>query len=60
VSLLVLLNHVYKQYIFLFFCRKNYEEPHPDEGFDEIVGVNFVPHFQDEELKKLYHQYLVA
>jgi bifunctional polynucleotide phosphatase/kinase len=40
--------------------RKNYQDPSKDEGFSEIVGVNFVPEFKNEEHKKLYHQFLVA
>ena len=35
---------------------KNYEEPSKNEGFDEIVKVNFVPGpFVNEEDKKIFY-----
>lgn len=40
--------------------KKNYEEPSLDEGFTEIVRVNFVPKFADEREKCLYGMYLLA
>ncbi|XP_065332330.1 uncharacterized protein F21D5.5 [Cloeon dipterum] len=38
--------------------EKNYEEPALDEGFVEIIGVNFVPRFEIKEHEKLYNQFL--
>lgn len=40
--------------------KKNYEEPSIEEGFTEIVRVNFVPTFKDERDKCLYEMYLLA
>ncbi|KAG8233558.1 hypothetical protein J437_LFUL013770 [Ladona fulva] len=36
-----------------------YEEPSLDEGFDEIVKVEFTPKFEDLTHKKLYSMYLL-
>ena len=43
-----------------FFCdfRSHYQEPSLDEGFTEIVHVNFVPSFRNAEEEKLYKLYL--
>lgn len=38
--------------------KKNFEEPTMDEGFSEIVHINFVPTFKDERDKCLYEMYL--
>ena len=40
------------------FCRSSFEEPSCDEGFEEIVKVNFIPRFKDEKIKELYMQFL--
>ncbi|XP_059474148.1 uncharacterized protein F21D5.5 [Neocloeon triangulifer] len=40
--------------------EKNYQEPEIQEGFHEIVGINFVPYFEKEEHEKLYQKFLVA
>lgn len=42
-----------------FFHRNKFEAPSLEEGFTEIVSVNFVPSFKDPELKKLYQMYLL-
>lgn len=38
---------------------KNYQQPSLDEGFTEIVAINFVPKFQNEEHQQLYQMYLL-
>lgn len=38
--------------------RVKYQEPAVDEGFQEIVKVNFVPQFSNETLKQKYALYL--
>ena len=38
---------------------KNYQPPTVDEGFTEIVHINFVPSFQKEEHQQLYEMYLL-
>lgn len=40
--------------------KKNYQEPSLEEGYTEIVRVNFVPKFKDEREKSLYELYLLA
>jgi hypothetical protein len=40
--------------------RKNYIPPSEDEGFVEIVKINFVPSFKSEEDRKLYEMYLLG
>lgn len=40
------------------FDRSSYEEPSYEEGFEEIVKVNFVPKFKDDCIKELYMQFL--
>lgn len=39
--------------------KKKYVEPSKKEGFAEIVKVNFVPHFKNEDEEKLYKMYLL-
>ncbi|XP_033227301.1 uncharacterized protein F21D5.5 isoform X3 [Belonocnema kinseyi] len=39
--------------------RKSYKMPNLEEGFAEIVKVNFVPKFETEEARKLYEMYLL-
>ena len=38
---------------------KNYKPPSLDEGFAEIVEINFVPNFQNEEHRQIYEMYLL-
>lgn len=38
--------------------KSSYEEPACNEGFNEIVKVNFLPKFKDEKTKYLYMQFL--
>ncbi|XP_015114383.1 uncharacterized protein F21D5.5 isoform X3 [Diachasma alloeum] len=38
---------------------KNFVEPSMDEGFSEIVKINFVPKFQTEKERELYTMYLL-
>ncbi|XP_078368438.1 bifunctional polynucleotide phosphatase/kinase-like [Oculina patagonica] len=38
--------------------RSSFEEPSCDEGFEEIVKVNFIPKFKEERIKELYMQFL--
>ncbi|XP_016837662.1 uncharacterized protein F21D5.5 isoform X1 [Nasonia vitripennis] len=40
--------------------RKNFTPPSEDEGFSEIVKINFVPHFKSEEDRRLYEMYLLG
>lgn len=40
--------------------KKHYKEPTLDEGFTEIVRINFVPTFQNEREKSLYELYLLS
>lgn len=40
--------------------KKNFEEPTLDEGFSEIVRVNFIPNFRNEGEKELYNMYLLS
>lgn len=53
-------NHSKINRIVLNTYRKNYQEPDLDEGFTEIVRVNFVPSFQDEREKSLYELFLTS
>ena len=39
--------------------RSKYETPTVAEGFSEVIKVNFVPSFENDELEKLYHMYLL-
>ncbi|XP_051154405.1 uncharacterized protein F21D5.5 isoform X2 [Leptopilina boulardi] len=38
---------------------KNFKLPNLDEGFTEVVKINFVPKFQSDEHRKLYEMYLL-
>lgn len=40
--------------------KKNYEDPSSEEGFSDIVRVNFVPTFKDERDRSLYEMFLLA
>ena len=39
--------------------KSRYQEPTVAEGFTEIVKINFLPVFEFEEHKILYHMYLL-
>lgn len=39
--------------------KSKYVEPSVKEGFDEVIRVNFVPKFDDDEQEKLYKMYLL-
>ena len=39
--------------------KSKFQEPTLAEGFSEIVRINFLPVFQFEEHKILYHMYLL-
>ena len=39
--------------------RAKHEPPTKEEGFAEIVKVNFVPQFDSKHLEKLYFMYLL-
>ncbi|KAK4881724.1 hypothetical protein RN001_005043 [Aquatica leii] len=39
--------------------KKNYQEPSLEEGFDEIVNIDFVPEFHNDNHKKLYEMFLL-
>ncbi|XP_076814594.1 bifunctional polynucleotide phosphatase/kinase-like [Clavelina lepadiformis] len=41
----------------LYSYRKKFVEPKLKEGFDEIVKINFVPHFENDDLSKMYRKY---
>jgi len=45
-------------FTFLFFSSK-FQEPTKNEGIDEIVKINFVPHFKDPDHEKLYKMFLL-
>lgn len=40
------------------FDRSSYEGPSYEEGFEEIIKVNFVPKFKDDCIRELYMQFL--
>lgn len=40
--------------------KKNYVEPKLEEGYTEIVRINFVPKFENERDKMLYEMYLLS
>lgn len=52
---LLSMNYCYFTHV---FYRSSYEEPSCEEGFEEIVKVNFIPRFKDEKIKELYLQFL--
>lgn len=39
--------------------KAKFEEPTKDEGFKDIVRVNFVPNFDDAEMRRMYGLYLL-
>lgn len=40
--------------------KKHYQPPVLEEGFKEIVHINFIPKFTDERLRSLYEMYLLS
>jgi len=50
----------YKHVGYLAFVKykSSYEEPSCNEGFEELVKVNFILKFKDEMIKELYMQFL--
>jgi len=41
------------------FLRKKYEEPSKEEGFSQIVKINFLPEFRSIEDERLYKMFLL-
>ncbi|XP_060852447.1 LOW QUALITY PROTEIN: uncharacterized protein F21D5.5-like [Rhopalosiphum padi] len=41
------------------FYFSKFQEPSKSEGIDEIVKINFVPHFKDPDHEKLYKMFLL-
>lgn len=50
--LFVLRSHLVNTHRF----KKQYVEPRLDEGFTEIKPITFVPHFDNPDQEKLFHQ----
>lgn len=44
---------------FLFHSRSKFQDPSLEEGFTEIVRVNFRPAFRSVEDERLYKMYLL-
>lgn len=57
-SSFLLFFHIVVIFFVSFSFRSLYEEPSCDEGFKEIVKVNFLPTFKEERIKELYMQFL--
>ncbi|KAB0790081.1 hypothetical protein PPYR_15599 [Photinus pyralis] len=51
--------HVPVGEVILNMYKKNYEEPIVEEGFNEIVNVDFVPKFDNDDHEKLYKMFLL-
>jgi len=45
--------------VLCLICRKNYVPPTLEEGFKEIVEINVIPNFRNEQNRKLYEMYLL-
>lgn len=45
--------------VLCLICRKNYVPPTLEEGFKEIVEINVIPNFRNEQDRKLYEMYLL-
>ena len=47
--------------IIIYSHHKNFQEPKMDEGFSEIVQINFVPKFEgvDEDVERLFFSFLI-
>ena len=52
-------NHTKIKEPLLHSFKSKYQHPTLDEGFEEIVHVNFVPSFETEEHQAIYSMYLV-
>ncbi|XP_017764774.1 PREDICTED: uncharacterized protein F21D5.5 [Eufriesea mexicana] len=52
-------NHVKVSDVIINSYVKNYQEPSLEEGFTEIVHINFVPKFEKEEDRQFYEMYLL-
>ncbi|XP_053983356.1 uncharacterized protein F21D5.5 isoform X1 [Hylaeus volcanicus] len=52
-------SHVKVSEVIINSYMKNYQSPSLDEGFTEIVQVDFVPKFQKKEDRQLYEMYLL-
>ncbi|XP_014296856.1 uncharacterized protein F21D5.5 isoform X2 [Microplitis demolitor] len=52
-------NHTTISDIIINSYYKNYVQPQKDEGYSQIVKVNFVPKFKSESDRKLYSMYLL-
>lgn len=53
-------NHSKINQMVLNTFKKNFEEPTLDEGFSEIVKINFIPNFKNQREKELYNMYLLS
>ena len=52
-------NHATIKDMVFYSYRKKYFAPTKKEGFDEVVQVNFVPKFNNEDERKLYSMFLM-
>jgi len=52
-------NHIPVNDMIINSYKNKFEAPSLEEGFSEIVKINFVPSFSDPELKELYQMYLL-
>ncbi|XP_076634211.1 polynucleotide kinase 3'-phosphatase isoform X1 [Colletes latitarsis] len=52
-------NHVQVTEVVINSYVKNYQPPSLDEGFTEILTIDFIPKFQKEEHRQLYEMYLL-
>lgn len=51
---------IYFYVFFFFFCfSSKYQTPSISEGVEEIVNINFVPHFKNSQQESLYKMYLL-
>lgn len=41
----------------LFQYRKTFKEPTLEEGFSDVVKINFVPEFESDEIMEKYRMY---
>lgn len=51
--------HVPVGEVVLNMYKKNYEEPVLEEGFNEIIKVDFLPKFDNDDHEKLYKMFLL-
>ncbi|KAH0557374.1 hypothetical protein KQX54_004860 [Cotesia glomerata] len=52
-------NHTVVSDIIINSYYKNFVQPKKDEGYSQLVKVNFVPKFKSEANRKLYSMYLL-